>query len=150
MDAVTYPEEAVAGFVVDRLIPLRILADDKLAGEFKIKWTPALITLDENGEEHQRSVGFLKPEEFIAEFLLAIGKVHFETGNHEQAIKNFQEVLSKHKRSKAAPESVYLEGVALYKHTKQPSHLKDAYEKLIAEYPESEWADRAAPYRLIG
>ncbi len=149
MDAVTYPDAGVVNFMADRLIPLRIPADDMLAGKFKVKWTPTLVTLDENGEEHHRSVGFLKPEEFAATSLLAIGKVYFETGNFEKAIRNFKEILSDHKSSKAAPEAVYLLGVALYKNTGQPSHLKEAYEKLVSRYPDSEWADRAAPYKLL-
>jgi len=149
MDAVTYPDANVESFVIDRLIPLRIPSDDRLAGEFKVKWTPTLVMLDENGEEHHRSVGFLKPEEFVGASLLAIGKVYFDTGNFEKAIGNFQEILSKHASSKAAPEAVYLKGVALYKNTKQASHLKEAYEKLVSLYPDSEWADRAAPYKLL-
>lgn len=150
MDAVTYPDASVASFVIDRLIPLRIPSDDRLAGQFKVKWTPTLVALDENGEEHHRSVGFLKPEEFVAEFLLAIGKVDFETGAFEQAIRNFEDIISNHESSKAAPEAVYLRGVSLYKSTGQASHLKDAYEQLTSRHPDSEWADRAAPYRLLG
>ncbi len=150
MDAVTYPDPKTVDFVGARLIPLRIPSDDKLAGEFKIKWTPTLITLDENGEEHHRSVGFLKPEEFQAVSLLGIGKVYFETGDFEAAIRNFKEVIERHSSSKSAPESVYLMGVSLYKSTGQASHLRDAYENLTKSYPGSDWADRADPYKLIG
>jgi hypothetical protein len=32
---------------------------------------------------------------------------------------------------------------------KSPMELKKAYEKLCADYPDSAWAKRAAPYRLI-
>ncbi|MGC8603460.1 MAG: tetratricopeptide repeat protein [Desulfomonilaceae bacterium] len=149
MDAVTYPNPSVVSFVIDRLIPLRVPADDRLAGQFKVKWTPTLVTLDEKGEEHQRHVGFLKPEEFIAAFLLAIGKVYLDTGNFEKAIQNFQEVISNYKSSKTTPEAIYLKGVALYKSTANASHLKEAYDQLFREYPDSEWADRATPYKLL-
>ena len=52
-------------------------------------------------------------------------------------------------KSKAAPEAIFLRGVAGYKSTHDPKPLKAAYEKLQAEYPGNEWTDRAQPYRLI-
>ena len=60
MDAVTYPDAGVISFVNDRMIPLRIAADDRLAGQFKVKWTPTLVTLDENGEETSQIRGVPK------------------------------------------------------------------------------------------
>ena len=67
MDAVTYPDTKVAAFINSSLIPLRIASDSQpLATDFNITWTPTLITLDVNGKEHHRTVGFLPPEELIA------------------------------------------------------------------------------------
>jgi hypothetical protein len=97
MDAVTYPDEKVAGFVNGRLIPLRVLFDhEPLAREFNLKWTPTLITLDADGKEHHRSVGFLGPEEVITSLLLGIGKSCFETGRFEAAISIFDEIIGGH------------------------------------------------------
>jgi hypothetical protein len=39
--------------------------------------------------------------------------------------------------------------VCLYKSTNNPKPLKEAYEQLKDQYPESEWTKRAYPYRLI-
>ena len=41
------------------------------------------------------------------------------------------------------------DGVSGYKSSHDPKKLKEAYERLQAEYPESEWTKRAYPYRLI-
>ncbi len=149
MDAVTYPDSKVVNFVVQRVIPLRIPSDDKLASEFKVKWTPTLVTLDSDGQEHHRTVGFLNPDEFIPASLLAIGKVNFETGKFERAIANFDEIISSYGSSKAAPEATYLRGVALYKNTSEASNLRKAYEQLVKLYPDSEWTQRAEPYKLL-
>ena len=67
MDAVTYPQAKVIQFITDEMIPLRIPSDHKtLADDFGIKRTPALITLDNNGKEHHRTVGFMEADELIA------------------------------------------------------------------------------------
>ncbi|MDF1613797.1 hypothetical protein [Desulfurivibrio dismutans] len=53
MDTVTYPESKVAQFIEKNLVPLRIPSDSKPYPEkFNIKWTPALIVLGPNREEH--------------------------------------------------------------------------------------------------
>ncbi|HEY5991495.1 MAG TPA: hypothetical protein VIU10_02860 [Candidatus Udaeobacter sp.] len=58
MDAVSYPDEKVANFIIDKVVPVRILADSPLASDFKVTWTPTLVTLDFYGKEHYRTVGF--------------------------------------------------------------------------------------------
>jgi thioredoxin-related protein len=79
MNAVTYSDENVIDFVQNNLIPLRIAFDTQpLASEFNLKWTPTIIILDSQGKEHQRTVGFLPPEEFIPSLLLGIAKSYFE------------------------------------------------------------------------
>jgi tetratricopeptide (TPR) repeat protein len=150
MDAVTYPDEKVADFVQNVLIPLRVPFDHKpLAADFNIKWTPTLITLDTDGKEHHRTVGFLGPEELIPSLLLGIGKSHFENERFDKAIEAFDRLLKDCPKSNSAPEAIYVRGVARYKSTHQPKPLREAYDKLAADYPSSEWTHRAYPYRLI-
>ncbi|HVN24699.1 MAG TPA: hypothetical protein VMT71_12065 [Syntrophorhabdales bacterium] len=149
MDAVTYPDDKVIDFINSNLIPLRVKSDMPLAKEFNITWTPTLITLDQQGKEHYRSVGFLSPAELIPSLLLGMAKVYFDTGVLDQCLGTLEKIVSGHPKSKAAPEAVFLRGVAGYKNTHDPKPLKAAYEKLQADYPGSEWADRAQPYRLL-
>jgi outer membrane protein assembly factor BamD (BamD/ComL family) len=52
-------------------------------------------------------------------------------------------------RSAAAPEALFLSGVCYFKRTHNPQPLKEAYEKLLEEYPASEWTSLAYPYRLL-
>ncbi len=150
MGAVTYPNEKVAEFVDKHLVPIQVRFDAQpLATDFKVKWTPTVITLDEEGNEHHRTVGFLPPEEFIPSLMLGMGKVHFDREKFEGALALFDRLLKDYPRSDAAPETVYLRGVAQYKSTHSPGPLKEAYERLQAEYPASEWTKRAQPYRLL-
>jgi hypothetical protein len=150
MDAVTYPDEGVARFIEDNLIPLRVAFDHKpLASDFKVKWTPTLITLDSNGAEHHRTVGFLAPEELIGSLMLGIGKSNFEREEFDKAIATFSLLLERHPKSDSTPEAIFLRGVSMYKSTHDPKPLRASYDKLTAEYPDNEWTKRAYPYRLI-
>jgi tetratricopeptide (TPR) repeat protein len=150
MDAVTYPDEKVADFVMSRVIPLRVPSDHKtLAPSFNLKWTPTLITLDTQGKEHHRTVGFLGPEELVPSLLLGIGKTLFELEEFGKAIETFDELLKTYPKSDSAPEAIYLRGVSLYKNTHDPKPLRAAYDRLNEAYPASEWTRRAYPYRLI-
>jgi hypothetical protein len=131
MDAVTYPDEKVVEFVQESYIPLQVPFDAKpLSNDYNIKWTPTLITLGTDKKEHHRTVGFLDPDALIANSLLGIGKYHFDNDRYPEAL-------------------IFLQGVSRYKNTGDPNPLKEAYETLSSQYPDSEWAKRAYPYRLL-
>jgi TolA-binding protein len=149
MDTVTYPEATVAEFIGENLIPVRVRFDDPLAKKYGLTWTPTLITLDAEGKEHQRTVGFLPPEGLIPSLLLGMAKSHFEREEFDEALQRLHELVSGYPESTSAPEAIFLRGVAGYKHTHSPKPLKEAYERLAADYPSSEWTTRAAPYRLL-
>jgi len=150
MDAVTYPNPEVVKFIQDHVVPVRLPSDAKPeADDFNVKWTPTLIILDLEGKEHHRTTGFLAPEELLPMILLGIGKTHFEREEFTEAITGLGKLLKDYRQSDSAPEAIYYQGVCLYKSTHEPQPLKEAYEKLQADYPTSEWAKRAAPYRLL-
>jgi hypothetical protein len=150
MDAVTYPEAAVIDFINANMVPLRVRFDAQPhAEDFGVKWTPTVITLDPAGSEHHRTVGFLDAEELVASLKLGIGKAQFANDHFEDALATLGELIESHPESQAAPEAIFLKGVSGYKSSQNPKKLREAYEKLKAEYPESEWTKRAYPYRLI-
>lgn len=150
MGAVTYPNEKVVEFIERHMIPVQVLSDSQpLATNFNIQWTPTVITLDEEGKEHQRTVGFLSPEEIIPSLMLGIAKCHFDRKMLTEAIAMIEEIVKGYPKSDAAPEAVFMQGVALYKSTHSAGPLKEAYNRLQREYPSSEWAKRAQPYRLL-
>lgn len=149
MDAVTYPQKAVQEFITENIIPVRVAFDGPLAKEFKVTWTPTLVTLDWNGQEHHRTVGFLPAEELIASLLLASGKVFCDIEQFDRASAPIEKLLSAHSQTDAAPEAMYVRGVCGYKSTHNPVPLKAAWEQLQKHYPNSEWTKRAQPYRLL-
>jgi tetratricopeptide (TPR) repeat protein len=150
MDAVTYPAANVAEFIQKEMVPLRLQFNAQpFATDFNVQWTPTLITLDVDGKEHHRTVGFLSAEELIPSLLLGIAKYHFDKERFDEAISSLDKVLKDYPKSDSAPEAIYLRGVSKYKSTHDPKPLKGAYEQLQANYSSSEWTRRAYPYRLL-
>jgi hypothetical protein len=149
MDAVTYPQQAVADYLAKNVIGLRIPADHSLAKDFKVTWTPTLLTLDWAGAEHHRTVGFLPADELIAVIMLGTAKLYFNREVFDKCLAMLEKLLAEYPKSDAAPEALFLRGVGGYKSTHNPKPLKQAYEQLAAQYPASEWTKRALPYRLL-
>jgi outer membrane protein assembly factor BamD (BamD/ComL family) len=116
---------------------------------FGVKWTPTIIILDLNGNEHHRFIGYLPPEDFIAQIILGKGKVEFDLDNYEQSMQCFQEILVRYPKGDTAPEAQYYLGVAKYKASHNPKELKLGFEVLQRNYPNSEWTKKAQVYRLI-
>jgi TolA-binding protein len=150
MDAVTYPTERVIEFVARSVIPLRVSFNHpQLASRFNVKWTPTLVTVDSDGVEHHRTVGYLGPEEFIASQLIGMAKTLIDVEDFGDAIARLNSLIDDFPKSDFTPEAIYTRGVAMYKNTHDPVHLRKAFDKLSAEFPDNEWTKRAFPYRLI-
>jgi tetratricopeptide (TPR) repeat protein len=150
MDAVTYPNEKVYDFMNKYVISLRVPADQEpLSTDFNVQWTPALLILDHNGQEHHRTVGFMTGEELIASILLGTGNAYFNNSQFQEALACYDSIINQHPDSDSVQEAIFQTGVSRYKSTNDPIPLKEAYQKLNDEYPGSQWAKRAYPYRLI-
>ncbi len=150
MDAVTYPNAKIIEFLQSGVVPLQLAHNAQPhATDYGIKWTPSLLLIDGEGREHHRVTGFLPAVELIPSLLLGIGKGHFNKDQFKEALENFERVISEYPYGSSAPEAVFFKGVASYKSTQQPGHLKDAYNTLQLRYHYSEWARRAYPYWLL-
>jgi tetratricopeptide (TPR) repeat protein len=132
-------------------IPLQVdfNKNKALVKRYRIKWTPTIVILDSDGDEHHRLIGYLPAEDFVGQIILGRGKVEFDLDNFEQAIQCFQEILIRYPNTDAAPEAQYFLGVAKYKAIHDPKELKMGLEILQREYPKSEWAKKAQIYALI-
>jgi len=117
---------------------------------YAVKWTPTIIVLDSDGEEYHRFVGYLPPEDFIAQILLGKANAEFKLDHFEQAMQGFQEILVRFpNKADVAPEAQYYLGVSKYKASHDPKELKSGLEILQRDYPNSEWTKKAQVYSLI-
>ncbi|MEE4166488.1 MAG: hypothetical protein V2I35_10860 [Desulfocapsaceae bacterium] len=152
MDAVTYSTDTVISFIEKYLVPVRLtIQDDGGYGEenYQTFWTPTLGILDPTGTELQRVIGFFSPGEFIAEMHLGIAKFHFNAEDYDTALVHLNVLLEGSLECCSTPEAVYFRGVTLYKQKNDAAELKHAHEELLKNYPDSTWAKRALPYRLL-
>jgi thioredoxin-related protein len=120
-----------------------------MVNRFGVIWTPTIILLDVNGNEHHRFTGYLPPEDFIAQLILGKGKMEFNRDNFEKTMQCFQEILVRFPKADAAPEAQYFLGVAKYKASHDPKELKNGWEALQRDYPNSEWAKKAQVFSQI-
>ncbi|HEU5402074.1 MAG TPA: thioredoxin fold domain-containing protein, partial [Terriglobales bacterium] len=100
MDAVSYPNPKVIEFFEKHLIAVKVLINSQpLPKKFRVQWTPTLVLLDAEGEEHNRTVGFLPPEELLPSLLLGIGKSQFDHDEFSLAENSFQRLLAEYPKS---------------------------------------------------
>ena len=92
------------------MIALRVNAGSSPAwgSRFAIQYTPTVITLDEDGKEQHRIVGFLPPEEFVPELMLGNGKAYLQNNKIGRARVFFDRILREYPRSKSASAATEL------------------------------------------
>lgn len=148
---VTYASREVVEFLNSgRCLPLMAsVADEEHSDRYLMRWTPFHMIMDSDGLCHQKSYGFQPPSEFIPWVLLGLAQAEIWRKNWPDALNLLEEVISGWPKSAAAPEAVFMRGVAGKRLTQDVNYLKAAYHKLVEEYPESPWAFRARPYRLF-
>jgi hypothetical protein len=91
-------------FVVKYMTPLRVYTTSPpaWANRFSIQYTPTVITLDGEGVEHHRTVGFLPPEEFVPSLMLGMAKTHVDAQRQAQARAMLEWLLLAYPKSQAA------------------------------------------------
>ncbi len=150
MDTVTYPHGKVVDFIMKYLVPLRIdINDESFYQKFHTYWTPALAILGHDGYEVQRTIGFFQPDALIASLHLGIAKARLNSGEFETADVHFDRLLEHYPDDDLIAEALFFKGVNGYKMDDDAGKLKDVYEKLTSDFPDSPWAKRAEPYRLL-
>jgi tetratricopeptide (TPR) repeat protein len=153
MNTGPYSSKEVQKYIEERFIPVKseCFWDRRtdLMNRFAVKWTPTLLILDTEGEEHHRVVGYVPDDDLLAHLELGLGKIAYDQDRYAEAGVHFQAVIDRYPDAGAAPEAVFLLGVAGYRSTHDPKPLRRAYETLSERYPQSEWQRRSRPYAQI-
>lgn len=146
MDTVTYPTGSVANYIAANFIPCKINFPEnaELAAKFHVVWTPTLLFLSADEVVYHRFVGFLPPEDCLAELYFARGWAAFSLGKSDEAISQFKELVSQLPKSDPAPQALFWSGVADYRKTKSPEGLISTWKTLAKDYPDSVWAKKVS------
>lgn len=148
MGTVTYPNAEVAEFVSERFVPIKFNIKEphpdfkEALGRGKALWAPLLVFLDGRGSELRRYVGFLPPDEFLAELRLVLGLSAMVHSKFEEALSWFDGAAEAYPRASAAPEALFWGAAAGYR-LQGLAEVVRRWDDLIARYPETTWARRA-------
>ena len=146
MGAVTYPDPEVERYIGQHFVPVQfnVVEQPEAMDRFTSAWTPSLIVEDAEGREYRRSLGYLDPARFLAEMSLArlMERVHCRP--FASADDRMMETLDRTKGDPARqPEALYFAAVGAYKGTKDGQKLIEGWERLLEQFPESDWAKKA-------
>lgn len=136
-------EELNHGFAPVQYLVTR---DQDMTARYKVEWTPTFILADEYGVELERWVGYLPPDEFIAQIHLSRGLSEFHRNRFRDAETAFEWIIDNQPDSEVAPEARYYMGVALYKETGDSSHLSRTWEAMNRRYPGNYWTKKASAW----
>ena len=146
MGAVTYPNPEVERVIREQFVPVQfnVVEQPEVMDQFNGHWTPTLIVQDAEGSEHRRTQGYLDPPRFLAEMALARLQDAINESRFDAVPALAREAQE---RSKGDPtreaEAIYWSSVAEYKASHDGNKLLAGWNRLLDEFPQSEWAKRA-------
>lgn len=151
MGAVTYPDPAVEAYIEGHFIPVQFNVSEQPEAmeQFNTPWTPTLIVQDAEGREHRRAQGYLDPKRFLGEMSLAWLEEAINRRDFNTARDRAPETLERtHDDPAREPEAVYWAAVAGYKSSNDVQNLLGGWNRLLDEFPQSEWAKRVEFIRM--
>lgn len=146
MGAVTYPHPEVESYLDQHVVPLQfnVAEQPDAVDRFNSAWTPTLIVQDADGREYRRSIGYLDPGRFLAEMALARLSESIHRRNWQGVQERAAEALTRTKGDPVRePEALYFASVAAYKAHNSVDKLLEGWNRLLDQFPESDWAKRA-------
>jgi hypothetical protein len=148
MDTVTYPEPAVAAYLEQHFVPVKLnLAEAPEAEQARPLvplWTPTLVVSDGRGREVHREIGWLPPADFLPMLKLAHAKGLSATGRGNEALAVAERAVEEHPAGAFAAELLYWRAVFAYRVSRAPHDLHGNWEALRQAFPDSTWATRAS------
>src|SRR5262245_42913474 len=147
MGTVTYPHAQVAEFVSERFVALKFNLRERhpdfkeAVGRAKALWSPLHVYLDGRGNELRRTIGYLPPEEFLAELRIALGLAALMQNKIDQALVWFEDAASTYPTTLAAPEALYWAAAAAYRTGGIPAVVA-RWDDLASRFPDSPWTRR--------
>ncbi len=148
MDTVTYPEPAVAQYVEQHFVPVKLnLADEAHAAQARQLvplWTPTLVMTDGRGREVHREIGWLPPDDFLPMLKLAHAKGLAATARGDEALAVAASAVEQHPRGVFAPELMYWRALLAYRVSRDHHDLDRYWDELRRAFPASTWATRAS------
>lgn len=145
---ITFNDKDVLELIDNEFVPVSFVVTEAqdVTARYKVEWTPTFIIADAFGNELERWVGYLPPEDFISQVHLSEGLAAFHRNNFPQAEHAFEWIIDNNPDSEIAPKARYYMGVTLYKETGDPAHLTRTWEAMSKRYPGHFWTKKASAW----
>ena len=146
LNDVTWADPRLQEFVAKAVVPygFDITMSPELSEQHGIVWRPTVLICDAAWRAGHRVIGYLPPNEMLAQLPLGIGKVRFRQGRWADAEKHFEAVAQSYPGTEAAPEAQYWLGASRFQRECKPNGLVAAWNDLMERWPSSRWAMRAS------
>jgi len=151
MDAVTYPDDAVAQELDAHFHALKVNLFERhpdfkeIASAAKVTWSPTFILADDRGREVRRWTGWMEPRSFIAELRLARAQHAIQSGRFDDALAITAALLEDRDDIPCIPEALYHHGIAGFLGGgKDWTALRAAWGELTSTYPNDRFGRHAA------
>lgn len=147
MDAVTYPNQAVAQYLSEHFVLFKCSMEKReswpLFRTNHIIWTPSVGLADRNGSVHYSSQGFLPPSDFLSVLKIGRARCLMAWTRSPEAIHELESAASE--ENTMTPEVLFWLSVAYFLERKDTTRMYATWEKLKSLYPDSPWAHRTYP-----
>lgn len=141
-----FQNDAVIRVVERETAPVMINVDESkaLADKYCVEWTPTIVIADEKGEELERCVGYLPPEDLIPQIMVSTALADFHLGRLDEAIGEFEQLIDQYPKSEFAPEAEYFLAVSKFRKDGDMTVLSEICTTLTDKYPDSIWAKKGS------
>lgn len=109
-----------------------------------ILWTPTFIVFANDGSEVRKTCGYLVEPQFKTELEIGRAMAFLRKAQPEAALKILENLISHTACKTSIPEALYWAGVSsFFLNKRNTESLVPYWEKLINDYPDSIWAEKA-------
>lgn len=109
-----------------------------------ILWTPTFIILANDGSEVRKTTGYLNSQQFFSEMEIGRAVAFLRKAQPQIASEILGNYIANTDNNPLLPEALYWAGVVSYfLHKRNADSIIPYWERLLIEYPESAWAQRA-------
>lgn len=144
MEMDSYTRDKVVALFKKGILAVRVSPEDPTwFKSYGVKFTPTCLLLNPEGNEEERSTGFLEANGLMAFLLLGLAKSYYDMGRLEEGKQCVEILTQDYPNSAQAPEAFFLRGIFRYHTDQNRDHFKEAYDILYDRYKDNIWTKRA-------
>ncbi|MFB6455533.1 thioredoxin family protein [Chitinophaga sp. Hz27] len=147
MEESTYQHPEVLSYIAQQFVFVKYNIINRNAQRLPcapVLWTPTFIVFSNDGSEVRKTIGYLNYQQFKAELEIGRALALIRKAQPGNALSLLEDFIKQPDFIGTIPEALYWAGVAAYfVHQRDADSITPYWERLIQDFPESNWADKA-------